>query len=153
MLLAALVAAGSLLINQPALAQLADETYTFSGEVASTCSINGLNSNYAFSFNGENLESGYQAFQVNANSRVALRVKYEIVNEVPGNTLEEVVLMRQVVGGDGSSNVYATVVNTESSALSLSDTPGTATAEVMMVVGSNPPPGDYAYQVTISCYQ
>ena len=68
LLLAALGVAGALLLNQPAMTQLASETHTFSGEVASTCSINGLNSGYALSSSNFWLSTSYKAFEVNANS-------------------------------------------------------------------------------------
>ena len=155
LLLTAFGAWGALLPNQPALAQLADETYTFSGEVASTCSINGLNSDYSlFLTQNDYLGISHQAFEVNTNSPVKLTARYEIVDEVSGYTpAHRKVHVRQIVGGEASNPVIASAPNTESAWLFLSDTPGTATVEIRMFVGPTPPPGNYSYRATITCWQ
>jgi len=54
LLLAALGAAGSLLMELPALAQLSNTTSTFSGQVAATCEFNlpeNIEMNYDANFN------------------------------------------------------------------------------------------------------
>jgi len=153
--MAGLGAAGLLLVDLPALAQLSGDTSTFSGEVAATCSINGLNSDYSLSIDPNNgyLTGGFNAFEVNANSRVRLIASYGIVSEPSGFTPDtRKVMIRQVVGGEASSAYQALRPGVDSSSyFFLTDTPGTATAEVLMTVGPSPPPGDYSYQVTISC--
>ena len=153
--MAGLGAAGSLLMNLSASAQLSNDTSTFNGEVAATCSINGLNSDYALSINPNNgyLEGGFNAFEVNANLRVKLIASYGIVAEPSGFSPDtRKVMIRQVVGGEVSSPFQALQPGVDSSSFFfLTDTPGTATAEVLMTVGPSPPPGDYSYQVTISC--
>ena len=145
-------AAALLLESLPALAQLSNDTSTFNGEVAATCSINGLNAEYSISLDSGYLVGGYHAFNVNANSQVKLVANQQIINEPSGfNPDYRRALIRQVVNGDASSPVFSSGPGADSTALSLSDTPGTATAEVRMFVGPNPPPGDYSYQITISC--
>ena len=154
LLLAGLGAAGLLLLDLPASAQLSGDTSTFNGEVAATCSIDGLDSDYSLSWASGNgyLHGGYHSFDVNANSRVKLTASYEIATEPSGFTPDyRRVLMRQVVGGEASNPVLANGPGVDSFTLFLTDTPGTATAEVRMFVGANPPPGDYSYRVTIAC--
>ena len=154
LLLLAFGTAWSLLVNQPALAELANETYTFSGEVASTCSINGLKPDYAFSLEGDALLTEFEDFEVNANSRVKLTARYEIVDEVSGySPSNRTVLMRHMIGGSAINYANTWSQNTEGGWLFLSDTPGTATVQIRMVVGPTPPPGNYAYRATITCWQ
>ena len=147
--------AGLLLMNPAASAQLANDTSTFNGEVAATCSLNGLNSDYALSIDPNNgyLSGGFNAFEVNANSRVKLIASYEILIEPFGFTPDtRKVMIRQVVGGEASSPFQALQPGVDSSGFFfLTDTPGTATAEVRMTVGPSPPPSDYSYRVTITC--
>ena len=157
LLLAALGAAGSLLLDLPALAQISNTTSTFSGEVAPTCSISGLNSDYSLSPNSGYLQTDgyYQNFQIDSNSSVEMSTKYQIISEPPGfaPTVRKVDI-RQVLNGNSYSFVSsARVPNTSSSAISLQDTPGTASAQVRMFIGPNLLPGTYSYLVTISCLQ
>ena len=154
LLMAGLGAAGLLLVNLPASAQMSNDTSTFNGEVAATCSINGLNSDYALSWASGSgyLSGGYHSFSVDANSRVKLVVNQQIITEPAGYTpAYRRALMRQVIGGEASNPVFSNGPGIDSVALFLTDTPGTATAEVRMFVGPDPPPGDYSYQVIITC--
>ena len=154
LLLAALGVAGALLLNQPAMTQLASETHTFSGEVASTCSINGLNSGYALSSSNIWLSTSYKAFEFNANSAVKLTVRYEVVDEVSGYTpITRYAYLRQRVGGEITDSTLAQFPNTDSAWLFLSVTPGTASVEIAMVIGTLPLPGNYSYRATITCWQ
>ena len=154
LLMAGLGAAGLLLVNLPVSAQMSNDTSTFNGEVAATCSINGLNADYALSWASGSgyLSGGYHSFSVDANSRVKLVVNQQIITEPAGYTpAYRRALMRQVIGGEASNPVFSNGPGIDSVALFLTDTPGAAIAEVRMFVGPDPPPGDYSYQVIITC--
>ena len=144
-------------MNLAASAQLSDDTSTFSGEVAATCSISGLNSEYQLSrdisFDEDYLHSGYQSFNVSANTKVKLVTNYQIIGEPSGFTPDtRKVMMRQCVNGECDNTVQALQPGVDSSNwFFLTDTPGTASAQLRMFVGPNLLPGDYSYQVTIKC--
>ena len=53
LLLAALGAAGSLLMDLPALAQISNTTSTFSGDIAATCLFDGLEDSYSMTYDSE----------------------------------------------------------------------------------------------------
>ena len=143
-------------MNLAASAQLSDDTSTFSGEVAATCSIDGLNSEYQLSREiglTDYLAAGYHAFNVNANTRVKLVTSYQIIGEPSGFTPDtRKVMMSQCVNGECDNTVQALQPGVDSSNwFFLTDTPGTASAQLRMFVGPNLLPGDYSYQVTIKC--
>ena len=67
--LAALAAAGSLLMDLLALAQLSNTTSTFSGQVAATCEIANLPENISLDYNsGLNWLSSWQTFELRTNA-------------------------------------------------------------------------------------
>jgi len=68
LLFAGLGAAGLLLINLPASAQLSNDTSTFNGEVAATCSFGDLADTYQLAYYGSNNQlHGYTSFDLVTN--------------------------------------------------------------------------------------
>ena len=83
LLIAGLGAAGLLLVNLPASGQLSDDTSTFSGEVATTCSFDGLSETAQMNYQSlDNSLFGLEDFTISTNSS-ALRLN---VSRVTANT-------------------------------------------------------------------
>ena len=78
-------AAGLLLVNLPASGQLSDDTSTFSGEVAATCSFEGLADSYLMTYyTGSNQLGGQGDFDVISNvSNLRIEVGSVVVNSEP----------------------------------------------------------------------
>jgi len=150
--MAGLGAAGLLLVNLHALAQLSNDTSTFSGQVAASCSINNLQSEYSLPINNGFLYSGYQPFEAVSNSQIRMTAKYETLQEPSGfNPQYRRLIFRQVVNGDPLVGKYVDVSGQETPSQTFNDSPGTATAQLLLVVGKSLQPGSYSYRVTISC--
>ena len=84
LLLAALGAAGSMLMDLPALAQLSNTTSTFRGQIAETCEFATLPNNLSLNYDAnQNLLRGRSDIDVLANSNhVILNIsKIQVINE------------------------------------------------------------------------
>ena len=78
-------AAGLLLVNLPASGQLSNDTSTFSGQVATTCSFEGLADSYLMTYyTGSNQLGGQGDFDVISNvSNLRIEVGSVVVNSEP----------------------------------------------------------------------
>jgi len=165
LLLAALGAAGSLVVDLPALAQLSNATSTFSGQVAATCSID-LPQSYPLSYisvNNQLFTMEELFFSTNAGV-VKLSVDAIAVNSEPPPLSSEITARISVAKADEwlagdwaiatKSNASAIktynvdTVNPVSFTLQFEvKTTGTSSGRYEL------PPGNYSYTATISCLQ
>ena len=159
LLLAALGAAGSLLIGLPALAQLSNTTSTFSGQVAATCEFN-LPENISLIYQPQNWLLGTNNFELTAHfSPVTLHISPVVVIDEPPPYASAIIVTTWIVGaanwlrvnspGEGSK---AFVVDTSTPnnfllkfEVKTSDMAGGSRFEL--------PVGNYSYRITISCLQ
>ena len=162
LLLVALGAAGSLLMDLSALAQLSSTTSTFSGDIAATCAIDDLREARQISYNAEtnSFLSGLDYFSLSTNvSNVRLGLSRVTTNSEPqavnGVTILADAAIFQVQGG--SLTLAATgskTTNTTSPPLSASSTFALRSS----IATTNPIngvfqllPGSYSYSITLWC--
>ena len=162
LLLAALGAAGSLLVALPALAQLSNTTSTFSGQVAATCEINNLPENIPLDYRADlnYLASPLRQFDLSTNiSTVRIHVAPVVaVSEPPPYASS---IQAGVVVDDYASNYFVANKNVEGVL-----TYNVSTSEpnyfsvrmsaytASMVGGKYELPfGNFSYRATISCLQ
>lgn len=153
LLLAALAAAGSsLLLDKSALAQLADETYTFSGEVAGSCSINGLDEAKTMTLsttNGQNEFHAREFFVLRSNITARLLYRLSVIKEPQGfassrsatlGVWPQPAGMTQTIGSHGTGKFLNTTFS-----------PGANHDIFIDMEVTNAIPGTYEYVVTVSC--
>ena len=160
--MAGLGAAGSLLVNLPASAQMAVDTSTFSGQVAASCSFN-LPESLSMGYGGlhNSLNVGY-GFNVTTNAS-AIRMSVDqltVINE-PSPGASPIVPTVHIRYSDGNDTylVYGSKTSGQVSALlsvSASDPNlfnifGSVETSSMVDGKFQLPPGNYAYSTTISC--
>ena len=164
LLLAALGAAGSLLIELPALAQISNTTSTFTGDVAASCEFSlpeNLSMGYVSRTNS--LNGGY-GFGVTTNSSVIRMGVSEVtvIKEPPPRESSIVPEVRVIyVKGNmtytayGSKNVSLTSgpLSVSASALNSFSIVGTVKTSSQVNTLYQLPPGEYSYRVTITCLQ
>ena len=158
LLLAALGAAGSLLMDLPALAQLSNATSTFSGQVTAVCELN-LPENISLEYQPANWLRGVQNFDLTANiSPVTLHVSPAVVVNEPPPYASAITATTFVIGSDF---IRADKVVEGSKAFNV-NTSSSNTFNLRFEVATSSmaggsrfelPPGDYSYRVTISCLQ
>jgi len=146
------------LLPAAAVAEFQNDTSTFSGEVATTCAFSDLQSSYnlrnlVYSHDNIPLLMSYaNTFYVTSNSAVRLSIEYSIVDEpagfVPSSRYAN---LRQRIGGIYQTPEYARSPNEALTPMSIDETPGTAAAAILMYVKPATMPGNYEYQVTITC--
>ena len=163
LLMAGLGAAGSLLVNLPASGQLSNDTSTFSGEVATTCSFDGLSETASLNYQSlDNSLFGLEDFTISTNSS-ALRLNVSTVtaNAEPSAPSGVFILAdadlhqsrngsyaRLTGGSKNSSGTAAPRDYSQDSSLRITSLI-TTTDPVNSVFQL--PLGDYSYSVTISC--
>ena len=161
LLLAGLGAAGLLLINLPALAQLSNDTSTFNGEVAATCLFD-LQDTTSLTYNSSyNYFTGGHEFDLTTNSpNIRMSLSQISVGSEPVPASSEVVKRVSLFHKEG--NLYTNVANTDTRQLSdpiAVSTSGMNTFKISMsvlttVFANNRyglGPGNYSYSVTLSC--
>ena len=162
LLLAVLGAAGSLLMELPALAQLSNTTSTFSGQVAATCEINNLAENIPLTYRADlnYLASPARKFDLSTNiSTVRIHVApVAIVNEPPpyasgiiakvlvDDYASDFLIADKSDEGVKSYNVSTSQPNYFSVRMS-------AFTESMVDGKYELPSGSYTYRAIISCLQ
>ena len=159
---AALGAAGSLLVDLSALAQLSNTTSSFSGEVSPSCQITGLKDGYALrnltSNNGDpRLQSYAHTFSVESNVTASLTVSYEILSEPQGFVAQNRWASLNARDQNGNANMnnelFSQSENSPTTPFVL-DTPGSISAWVsMLIMAKSMPPGSYSYRATLTCLQ
>ena len=161
--MAGLGAAGLLLVNLPASAQLSGDTSTFSGEVATTCSFEGLPDEAQLNYiSSDNNLRGSAPFQLATN---AASLRLEISNVTVNS--EPMALNNSIVSAYGK--ILRSVSNQWTSVATSTKTFASVTASLDMSEGSNfslqvynitnnrdgdryqLATGDYSYTVTLSC--
>jgi len=160
LLLAALGAAGSLLMGLPGLAQLSNTTSTFSGQVAATCSFT-LPENIEMIYDGtSNLLYSEQSFELNTNLDT-YKVSFSriVVNKEPqplGQEIDTKAMLRYVSNG---RNVFWFYTNKTLGGYAYSAHSSRNQLNLWMEVATNQkvgnyydiPPGEYSYSITITC--
>ena len=154
LLLAAFGAAGLLLIKSPALSQLSDETSTFTGEVAASCSITGLQNSYEMTFRQSGLRVTTDPFTLTSNVPVSISISYSAI-QTPINASPTGIF---TAGQSGVGQSTTRSPNQSSAPLEVvrDNNQASVYASVIIYKGSihdTLPPGDYTYQATISCLQ
>ena len=163
LLLAALGAAGALLVALPSSGRLASDTSTFNGDVAATCLFDGLADTVSMTYypNSNNL-GGADTFAVVSNSNnIKLEVSAVTVNSEPGDINGSEVLaygrilhyiptrwITKANSTKSSSGITETIDLSESDWFMLSVGNYTATR---VDNKSQVSPGQYSYTVTLSC--
>ena len=163
LLMAGFGVAGLMLLNLPASAQLSNDTSTFSGEVATTCSFDRLADSYPLNYYGSgNYLRGTAEFDVITN---AADLKFG-VSAVTTNNEPTALSGRNVfvnVGFyrvDGNNWILFTRGDKSSSGTSQSvDISQGNTFQLISFVNTNDPvsgkyflaPGQHSYSVTLSC--
>ena len=164
LLLAVLGAAGSLLMELPALAQLSSDTSTFSGAIAATCLFDGLEDSYSMIYyDSVNYLRSSAYFEISTNLP-SIRVE---VSQVTTNA-ESYALNNSTIYAaamfyqrDSSGRSFQRAMGTKSGAGStplLDMTVGDRFRLDLMVYSNNRQnnlyqlgPGQYSYTTTISC--
>ena len=151
LLLAALGAAGLLLIDLPVLAQLSNTTSTFTGEVPASCSIMNLAENYVLPWSMGGLR-GTAPFTISANLPVSISANYEQV-QVPENANPSKIFRLY----QGNTQILSLTSSSKSQQLNL-DSQNAASLSLSVVlykgtIYNSIPPGNYAFRVMISCLQ
>ena len=161
--MAGLGAAGSLLMNLSASAQLSNDTSTFNGEVAATCSFQGLGDSYSMTYYaGSNQLGGQGDFDVISNvSNLRIEVGRVVVNNEPAPIEGKPILATGKLRQYASSRWIEKAVSSKSSSsaaipldisegssfrLSVYNWTNDRNGSVMYV-----PPGNYSYTITITC--
>ena len=156
-------AAGLLLVNLPASGQLSNDTSTFSGEVATTCSFDGLADSYPLNYYGAgNYLRGTAEFNVMTNA-ADLKVGLSTVttnNEPTALNGRNVYVTVNFYRVEGNNWILYTSGNKFSSGTSQSvDISQGNTFQLYTLVSTNDPvngkyflaPGQHSYSVTLSC--
>lgn len=151
LLLTALGAAGSLLVDLPALAQLSNTTSTFTAEVPASCAITNLEENYVLPWSMGGLR-GTAEFTISANSSVSISANYEQVQVPGGANPTKIFRLNQ-----GNTLLFDVDASSKSEQLNL-DSQGSASLSLDVVlykgtIYNSIPPGNYAFRVLISCLQ
>ena len=163
LLLTALGAAGSLLMDLPALAQLSNTTSTFSGQIAASCSIN-LPENISLGFQPNNSLTISRDIEVTANFQIQLSIdQLTVVNEPQpeGQTIRATVSIWQV---SGNMITLTQASKTESSGVQSFFVPANDPTNLNLAASVTTasmdefdkyllPDGRYTYRTTISCLQ
>ena len=158
LLMAGLGAAGLLLMNLSASAQMAGNTSTFSGTVAASCSFN-LPESISMGFGGlrNSLNVGY-GFNVTTNTpTIRMSVgQLTVINEPPPgqSSIVPVVTITYDRNGvfatkdAGSASAYLSVSTSDPNLFNIF---GTVETRSMVNGKFQLPPGNYSYSTTISC--
>jgi len=152
LLMAGMGAAGFLVINLPALGQLSNDTSTFNGVVASSCSIarlGELNTMALSSLNGQNKLYAREFFVLSSNVNVRLMYRLSVIKEPEGFASSRVATlgvwpqpagMTQTIGSNGTGKY-----------LNATFSPGANHDIFLDMEVTNALPGTYEYVVTVSC--
>ena len=162
LLLAALGAAGSLLVGLPALAQLSNTTTTFSGQVAATCEINNLAENIPLTYRADlnYLTSGDRQFDLSTNiSTVRIHVAPIVVVSEPPPYASSI--RAGITIDDYTPNILVAFTDSEGNKAYIANTSQPNYFRIRMSVFTESrvggryelPSGNYSYRATISCLQ
>ena len=138
-------------------AQFQDDTTTFSANVASTCSFSNLESSYGLrnlvDFNDVPYLMSYaHSFYVTSNAAVKVAIQYSIIDEPAGFVpTSRWANLRQLVGSRYQTPAYQRTPNEVMAPMAITETPGTATVAIGMLAKPATLPGNYEYQMTITC--
>ena len=150
--MAGMSAVGLQLINLPASGQLSDDTSTFNGVVASSCSIgrlDELNTLALSSLNGQNELYAREFFVLNSNVNVRLMYRLSVIKEPENFASSRVATlgvwpqpagMTQTIGSNGTGKY-----------LNATFSPGANHDIFLDMEVTSAVPGAYEYVVTVSC--
>ena len=162
LLLAGLGAAGLLLVNLPALAQLSNDTSTFNGEVAATCLFD-LQDTTSLTYNSSyNYFTGGREFDLTTNSpNIRMSLSQISVGSEPTPISSEVYKVVSLFHREGNlyTNIAATNNNRNLSDPLVLSASNVNTFRVSISVMTTDrvdnryllAPGNYSYSVTLSC--
>ena len=157
LLLAALGAAGSLLMDLPALAQLSNTTSTFSGQLAAACEFN-LPENVLLEYQPANWLLGEDGFDLTANiSPVTLHISPAVVINEPLPYASAITASTAITGTD----FFRVYKADEGSKAFDVDTSSSNRFNLRFEVATTSlvggrfelPGGNYSYRIIISCLQ
>jgi len=163
LLLAELGAAGSLLMGLPALAQLSNTTSTFSGEVAASCSFDGLEDSYLMTYYGiGNYLRGTASFNVITNlADLRFGVSTVVTNSEPAaSNSRNVYVYADFYTVKGNVwTMWARGTKSASGTTPSIDVSQENNFALSSFVNTNDPvnskyfltPGQYSYTITLSC--
>ena len=155
-------AAGLLLVNLPASGQLSNDTSTFSGQVATTCSFEGLADSYSMTYyTGSNQLGGQGDFDVISNaSSLRIEVGSVVVNSEPtpieGKAINATGKLRQSINNRWVEKVTSSKSSPGDVAVDISQGSRFRLSAYNWTQGRNGslmyiPPGNYSYTITITC--
>ena len=163
LLMAGLGAAGLLLVNLPASAQLSGDTSTFNGEVAAACSFVGLPDEYQLTYYGSvNYLRGSAPFELATNvASPRLEISVVTVNSEPTALNNSFVsaygkILRSVSNQWTSVATSTKTLTSVTAPLDMSEG-NTFSLQVYNITNNRNgdryqlAPGDYSYTVTLSC--
>ena len=162
LLIAGFGAAGLLLVNLPASGQLSNDTSTFSGQVATTCSFEGLADSYSMTYyTGSNQLGGQGDFDVISNaSSLRIEVGSVVVNSEPtpieGKAINATGKLRQSINNRWVEKVTSSKSSPGDVAVDISQGSRFRLSAYNWTQDRNGslmyiPPGNYSYTITITC--
>ena len=161
--MAGLGTAGLLLVNLPASGQLSDDTSTFSGEVATTCSFEGLSETASLNYqSSDNSLFGLEDFTISTNSSaVRLNISTVTANAEPSAPSGVFILANADLHQSRSGRYVKIMGSTKNSSQSRAPNDYSQDSNLRitsLITTTDPinsvfqlPLGDYSYSVTISC--
>ena len=162
LLLPALGAAGSLLLDLTALAQLSNTTSTFTGEVAATCEFN-LPENISLSYRSDNNTLSYGSDFVLTTNTPVIRMSVSELTVIKEPPPRESAIVPEVrirydeenMSVSGRRNVGSTSEPFPVSTSTFNRLVLEATVQTSSQVNSlyQLPPGEYSYRATVTCLQ
>ena len=162
LLIAGFGAAGLLLVNLPASGQLSNDTSTVSGQVATTCSFEGLADSYSMTYyTGSNQLGGQGDFDVISNSSsLRIEVGSVVVNSEPtpieGKAINATGKLRQSINNRWVEKVTSSKSSPGDVAVDISQGSRFRLSAYNWTQDRNGslmyiPPGNYSYTITITC--
>ena len=163
LLLVALGAAGSLMVDLPAWAQLSTDTSTFSGSIAASCSMSLGDSIGMLYYSQSNFLLATQVFELNTNSpNLRMSVSRVTVNSEPQPISSSIEPYVKLYFYSNNSQTQVASGSKDTTRTSNSLATNTSSANTFrLVTGVNTsqrvnnkyelPTGTYSYSVTITC--
>ena len=155
--------AGWLLVNLPASGQLSNDTSTFSGEVASTCSFEGLSETASLNYqSSDNSLFGLEDFTISTNSSaVRLNISTVTANAEPSAPSGVFILANADLHQSRSGRYVKIMGSTKNSSQTRAPNDYSQDSNLRitsLITTTDPinsvfqlPLGNYSYSVTISC--
>ena len=138
-------------------AQFADGVTASTEVEVATCSFSDLDSSYDLRYRVGSDEVPYlsshaHTFNVTSNSEVKLVIQYSIQREPAGAVpSSRYAYLRQRIGGVYQNPAYASSPGETSAPMLIKETPGSAYVAALMRVKPATLPGEYKYQMTVTC--